>query len=830
MATIPQALREFNSDKKDKFWFRRVLMELINRKQFLISGERYKKNLSFYEATYDISNTKKKYDVLNTRADELFIDWTQLDILGSRVNSIVSILEKMSFEPKANTVDPTARDKRDQDIELLKAEKALEPMRKQFSSALGLQKPLPISSPEDFSSDISPIEKNGLDISNPIDEGIFKDFLQRQVWEIGIEIATQHYLNIADYNEKFKSQVIDLINSNCCSSQVVTNSYSGEPQYLYIAPPNAYTVLSRQADGKDALGKGWEQPLNVRSMIAILGSAITIEDLQQLISLANSGGNTNYQGVWMSDRADITGFSYPYGVDRSNCCEWEKFVNLEVFVGYMEIKSQNSDLYVHSMNGGVLGTMKENYDFTLPKGFNTVSTISDLKENTDRFLEYKFYDVTYRGWYVPNSYYVFGFGKLPLAARFGTTNELTDYSICTYKIKGKSMNEKCQPFIKHIYDLWCKAQHWINESRASGEMWNVETVRIMAKDIIGLDGKEGKLIDTLKILNYLINGIYVPQTVNGEQTGGDSKPVYWQERGLDPTIEQLFTIIQQDKNSIVEITGVSDTLLATQQPTSKTGLGVSQIALEQSLNTIYYLQSAIQNVFGNVCMDLCQKIQLIANGNVTDEAYKSLVKAIGQRNVDSIKLLGTDSPAAVGIKIEFGMNQVQRQKIEQLTDIMLQGKMITAAQAFQINDVKNYKLASALLAMYEAKNAQLQQQSAQQSLQAPLQEIQIKHQATMQEIALENEGKDKVANTTGEWNYKIELVKAGSKESLQNTKEVSKHITSDINHEKDIQKTLLQDQLQKQNMDAEQSHEKQMQNTDIRSQEKLAAQQPAAIE
>ena len=815
MATISTVFTEFNPTAKTKEWFHRLLGELMNKKQWLISKNRYDLNQSFAEGNYSIEYARKKYDIFNIKADELFIDFQPLDLFGGRVTSITSILEKMGFSAIANTVDPTARSKRDADIDLLKAEAEIAPMAQKFGQALGMKQPLPVSKPEDFSSDISPIKKLNLDINNPIDEGIFKDFLQRQIWEVALEVGMQHYLNINEYNEKFKLIVADLINDNCASMQVVVNSYSGEPQLMYIYPYNAYTVIAKQPDGKDALGKGWEQPLEVRKIIGIMGKDITMDDLAQLLSLATAnGGNTNYDGIWMyGSHADPTsGFAYPYGTPRERCCDWQAFLNLRVTLGYLEIKSQNSDLYVHSLDNGNLNTVKQSYDYNPPKNIHKVDSIDALKKDSDRYLEYKFYDVTYKGYYIPNSNLVFGFGKLPLAVRYGTTNELTDYSIVTYKIKGKSMNEKAQPYIKHIFDLWCKIQHWINESKGSGEMWNSDTVRLIAKEIVGTDGKQGKTLDVLKILKNLTNGIYVPQTINGEQTGGDSMPVHWQERGLEKTVTDLYGLIMQDKNFIVEITGVSDILLASSNPSGDQGLGVSQIALQQSLNTIYYIQSAVQKMFSDVCFNFSQKIQWIANGDVTAEAFKSLSQAIGDRNVQAIKLLGTNPPYTFAIDISWGMNEIQRQEIKQQTNIMLQSKVITSAQAFQINDIKNYKLAAALLSLYEAKNMQQQMQSAQANMEAPIQLEQMKHKNKMEEIALTNKGTNDVATTNGSFSVEVEKIKAGVKIDTTNTKEISKHITNDMKHQQNIHTTLLNDTLDKSNTSMEQQHEVNMAN------------------
>ncbi len=58
---------------------------------------------------------------------------------------------------------------------------------RELGQALGMKKPLALTNEEDFPSDISPVRERGLDLTNPVDEGIFKNYLQRQIWEIAIE-------------------------------------------------------------------------------------------------------------------------------------------------------------------------------------------------------------------------------------------------------------------------------------------------------------------------------------------------------------------------------------------------------------------------------------------------------------------------------------------------------------------------------------------------------------------------------------------------------------------------------------------------------------------
>lgn len=783
---VRQDFREFDADKKDTAWFRRVIVELIGKKQWLILPAQYNINMTFADANYDISKTKAKYDAFNIPPEEQFIDFTPLDLLGNRIEAITSIIEKQGFEVKSKCTDPTAVSKREQDIALLKAEKELEPIRKQFAQGLGLSKPLPIASEEDFSSDISPVKEMNLDMTNPVDEGIYKNLFQRQIWEIAVELGISHYFNMSGTREMLKQLVEDMINHHCFSLSCSVNSYSGEPEIERLMPYEAFTILGKRFDRSDAIAKGWERRVSVREAIAFMGRDVTKDELDQFLAAANSASSTNFIGIW-----------YPELVAHcpENFCEHGQFLNMTCMLGYMEMKSQNSDLYIHSYDNGNILTQKQNLDFQWQQNWTSVERMP--KKKNEKYLEYKFYDVTYKGYYLPSNHFVYGFGKLPLAVRFGSKNQLTDYSIITYRKNGKSMNQKCQPFIRHFFDLWCKYQHFINESRPSGEAWDMDVVREIANDLTGTDGKVGDWISTLKILQNNVNTIYKTKTIDGvKAVGGDGDPIKPRVRGIDPTVRDIVAYMANDLQQIETITGVNSVLLAQAPPTQDTGYKVSQLYLSQSINTIHYIQSAIEQSFSNAGVNVCQKIQFILNDSKSSPAYKAIEQAIGKRNTEAIKQLGKEPPYTFSIFIEFGMTVAQREEVKQVTNLMMQSKAITAAQQMTINSIQNYKLASALLTYYETKAMQQAQQAGQLAFQQATATEDQKTQGKLAEINAQSQGDLAVADKTGEWAYRVKQLEVSGKDQVQDKKEISKQITQDKKHQQSIQEKVIDKQLE----------------------------------
>ncbi len=297
-----------------------------------------------------------------------------------------------------------------------------------------MKKPLAIASEEDFSSDVSPIKEQGLDISNPVDEAIFKNYLQRQVWEIAIELGVSHYFSLSEVLEKLKMWTGDIIDHNCFGGEVTVNAFSGEPQLTYLYPYEIYTIGGKQPSGKDALGKGWERTVTVREIIALMGNDLNDESLEQLLSHANAESGQSYKGIWYPE-IDAT---QPMGT-----CSYNTFLGMTARLGKLEIKSQNSDAYLNKKKGNNFITEKVDIDYKPPKKSKVVNSKGDLEHEDDVNLEYTFYDVTYKAYYIPSTKLVWGFGKVPLAVRYGTKNELTDFSIISYNINGKSMCEKC---------------------------------------------------------------------------------------------------------------------------------------------------------------------------------------------------------------------------------------------------------------------------------------------------------------------------------------------------------------------------------------------------
>lgn len=775
---------QYDESKKDKAWFARIIDLLIVRKRWLVEPIRYNKNESFSNGTYDVSATEKKYDIFNNKKEDLGIDFQQLDLFGNMERSIISTLEKQGFEPKAKCTDPTARSKKERDIELLKAEEELKEIRTQFGKGLGLTKPLPLAKEEDFSSDIAPVKELGLDMTNPIDEGIYKNLLQRQIWEIAIELGIAHYMNQSDIKELFKMICRDLINQNAASLQCNINSFSGQPEIRYLFPNTVYTLLGWRPDRSDAIGKGYEILVSARDIVALLGSQVTQEELNQVLASVNTANNSNWAGIWMPGTM---------GTCPKDWCTYEAFLEMQGYLGYLEMKSQNADTYHHYMDDGNLFTNKLEAGFVLPDA----NYIDDFPEKDgDNFLEYKFYDVTYKGFYVPYTRLVFGFGKLPLATRFGSVNERTDFSIATYNQRGKSMNEQCQPFILHIFDLWCKLQDFINQGKASGWDYNLNTVQEIANLLIGTEGDKGNPIEAIKIMQGMVNGIYVPETVDGQQTGGDADPVKQRIRGIDPTAKDIVNMMNNELAQIERITGVNSILLAQAPPQADTGYRVSQLYLQQSINTIFYIQSATNTLLSNIGLNLCQKIQHIAVGEKSTPAYKSLVQAIGERNVKAIQQLGKEPPYTFSIFIEYGLTELQRAEIKAQTDLMLQSKAITASQAMQINGINNYKLAAALLAYYERR--MMEEAIAAQGAAFEQQRI-LAAEKAQNDLALinaEGQFKVQVADTTGQWAYKVEELKVFGDQKKTETKELSKQITQDKKQENELEKITIEKSIE----------------------------------
>lgn len=771
---------QFDESKKDKAWFARILDLLIVRKKWLVDPKRYAKNESFSNGTYSVKSTTNKYDIFNNTEEDLAINFTPLDLFGNMERSIISTLEKQGFETRARCTDPTAISKKENDIALLKAEEELKEIRTQFAKGLGLSKPLPIAKEEDFSSDISPVKEMGLDMTNPIDEGIFKNLLQRQIWEIAIEIGVGHYMKLSDIKEIFKMLARDFINQNAASVQSVLNSFSGQPEVRYLFPQTVYTLLGYRPDRSDAIGKGYEILVSVRDIIALMGSQVKKDELKQVLDSVNTANNSSWGGIWYADSV---------GDCPKDYCTYEAFLEMQGYLGYLEMKSQNADVYHHYMEGGLLFTNKLGADFSLPDA----NFVDDFPEKDgDNFLEYKFYDVTYKGFYVPYTRLVFGFGKLPLATRFGTVNERTDFSIATYNQRGKSMNEQCQPFILHIFDLWCKLQDFINQGKASGWDYNLNTVQEIANLLLGTEGEKGNPIEAIKIMQGMVNGIYVPETVDGQQTGGDADPVKQRVRGIDPTAKDIVNMMNNELAQIERITGVNSILLAQAPPQADTGYRVSQLYLQQSINTIFYIQSGINTLLSNVGLNLCQKIQHIATGDKSTYAYKSLVEAIGERNVNAVKQLGEQPPYAFSIFIEYGLTELQREEIKQKTTLMLQAGAISAAQSMEIDSINNYKLAAALLGYYERRKSEELLTAAAAGFEQQRILVAEKAQNDMALIRAEAEGKNMVANTQGQWIYKTKELEMGMKDITTDKKETSKQIIQDKKHDNEIEKFTIE--------------------------------------
>jgi hypothetical protein len=162
-------------------------------------------------------------------------------------------------------------------------------------------------------------------------------------------------------------------------------------------------------------------------------------------------------------------------------------------------------------------------------------------------------------------------------------------------------------------------------------------------------------------------------------------------------------------------------------------VGVQKLAAANSNTaTRHILQSGLF-LTAEVCESLSLRISDIIEYSPTKDAF---IQAIGVHNVEVLKEIGDLHLYDFGIFINLQPDEEQRMMLENNIQMALQQQVIELADAIDVREIKNIKLANQLLKIRRKKKLDrdqaLQQQNMQQQAQLNQQSAQMAAQAEVQ--------------------------------------------------------------------------------------------------
>jgi hypothetical protein len=439
-------------------------------------------------------------------------------------------------------------------------------------------------------------------------------------------------------------------------------------------------------------------------------------------------------------QSDISGFTNYYSEDSRNPFPYDHSrTKLLEFYFYAD------DKMVHEITKNQFGNKmvyRKDDDFYVDE--------EKVKKRREKKGEYEVimtnYKSVYKGYWIIGTEYVFGYGLQKDMVRVAENITDTKLPFTLYApnlLQGinKSITEQCIPVIDDIIRNWLKMQQMINSAIPKGAFIDIEALEAVS---LGSGGTTLQPADLLDL--YYKRGIIIARRGSDNQ----AVPIQELENGLSRDTMIFAQLVLNGLNLLKELTGIND-IVAGGQPKAKTGLGVSQIAIEGSNNALDHLIRAKKRIFEGTCQHLADlAVQTIANGNLKE----MVVKGLGKNTLDFWQDNKDLTSHNYLIRIENKPDEAAWNQFYQQMNIALDRNQIKLSDVSFLMEIDNLKQARILLELREAKyerekqanameaqrqNQEMQMMSAEQAQVARMEELQLEQEALVAKMKAEIE-------------------------------------------------------------------------------------------
>ena len=632
-------------------------------------------------------------------------DWRPLQIIPKFVKLVVNQMGERLFKVKAKAVDSVSMTKRDKKQKELERNMRGKPMMMDAKEILGV--------------DVSPANPDELpETQEEVD--LLMKLKYKPKLEIAVEESLQYTFDLNDFDE-VKSKVLqDSVDLGLGALKHSTDPVKGI-QIEYVDPAEMVYAYPTHRNFKDVYYYGEVKRMTIAELKRISGDKFSD---QELLDLAKGSDE------WDSYIRESNQYHYRENDIDGMMCD----------VMYFTFKAINTVTYKkkNQKNGGFKMTKKDS-SFNNPSG-----------SYKGYSAEKKRIDVWYEGAFVLGTDMIFNYGLAknmirPKGKLNITHSSYIVYAPEIYQNRTIGLVERMITYVDQMQQTHIKLQQMIAKARPSGIYIDIDGMQ----EIDFGDGNFLTPMELIKIYDETGNVLGSSVTAEGDFNYGKEN-IKELKNGVIDGLDRLINVYNHYLNLLRDAIGIPAGQDAS-TPHPDTAVGVqNQVALNSNTATRHFLDGVL-----NMCQRLSEgvvlRLQDIFEYSDLKDAY---VSAIGKENVDMIKSLNSMHLHDVGVKTYLKPDLEEKNLLEQNIQVALQRELITLDDAIDIREVDNIKLANQLLKIRRQKrdetkreqekeiidrNAQAQQQSAQQASQARMQEIQMATQADMQKIQAQSQ-------------------------------------------------------------------------------------------
>lgn len=715
------------NDKKDKNWiveYCKAAWAQYNQGDI---------SQAFFSAR-DMYHTVKEYALGNQSIDKykplvgvdsdsnetwLNIDWSVIPIIPRFRRMALAKLKKVDYNIVATPIDPLSNDEENAYINKLKKGVM---MREMLSQMPGIQTP-----------DAQPGDPKDIEEIEMVHALQYKHKLAMEMEQM-LEMIL--YLN--DYEETRKQVKEDLFDYGVAALKDYLDS-NGAIKVRRVNPANVITNHCNKRDFSDLEWVGEVLEMTISDLKQSAGDAFDddqYEEIAQMVS--NKYGNPSF----------IKRFNGRAAID-----------DYKIRVLDFEFFSYNSL------------THEERYDKRGNKIYKKANKIR--KTNKYHRTDYKVVYTT--KWIIGTDFvYDYGLQQDMKRDRYNLTDCGLSYHLFApdfYNMRAYGIMQQIIPLADQIQIAWYKLQNAIAEARPRGIM-----IEMSALEDIPL-GAAGKQLTPSEVLDlYGSKGVLVYRKVDISGRPTNYRPIEELENGIGRDVMSYYGIIEQNINMVREITGLN-AITDGSSPDPRTLNHVAQIANEATNNSLYNIVEGDRHLLESLSQSLCIRIQDAAKYGT----LKGYVRGVGKNTVNFIEASKELNNREFGIKLEDRPTDIQRDRLQQLVTAYLGQDMLDIADAIEIENSTNFKVAQSLMAYRTKKrreqkeamamqnqqmNAQMQAQAAQAAEQAKQQTLQMDFQVKAELENIKAKLDMEKQRQKYEYEMQIEMLRQGVKQDI----------------------------------------------------------------
>ena len=367
------------------------------------------------------------------------------------------------------------------------------------------------------------------------------------------------------------------------------------------------------------------------------------------------------------------------------------------------------------------------------------------------------YDTWYEGWWVVGTDYIWGYGEMKDLIRPNSNIKKAIPPYAMYEIQTHSIGKRLLAHIENLQIINIKVKKLLINAVPNG--FAVDFNALQEFDLGG-----GVVISPAQqVQNFFSSGrfLFSGQAMDGSQ---NKMPFYPVNNSIGTELGLLNNAYVFELEQIENITGINK-FRDGSTPSGETAVGVQKTAIMMSNNATKHIPNGMVSILKHTA-DCC--VCRLQDLTMYGEIGKGIAALIG---VENAKIISKDKNKffwAFSTTIKMKPTEEEKQELKGLVAAAINAKTITIADAIDINNIDNPKLAAQLLKSKEKAKLKREEEMQREAIQMKAAEDrktqltmaqaeQIKKQAEMQAMQAEVQMKAQadVMKMANEWKFKF---------------------------------------------------------------------------